>query len=61
MTPYDQLKSLPDAERYLKLDVTFSQLDEIAYAISDNQAAEQLNNARQELFHSINNNLTAAA
>ena len=61
MTPHDKLKSLPDAERYLKPGVTFKQLDEIAYAISDNQAARLLQQARQELFRTINDSLTSAA
>jgi len=61
MTPYDKLKSLPGAERYLKPGITFEQLDAIAYAISDNQAARQLNKARQELFHTIKEGLTTAA
>lgn len=61
MTPYDKLNSLPGAERYLRPGVTFDQLDAIAYAISDNQAAEQLNQARQELFRTINDSLTSAA
>jgi hypothetical protein len=30
MTPYDKLKSLPHAEKYLKPDITFKQLDAIA-------------------------------
>ena len=61
MTPYDKLKSLSDAERYLKPGVTFEQLDAIAYAISDNQAARPLQQARQELFRTINDSLTSAA
>lgn len=61
MTPYDKLKSLHAAERYLKPGVTFEQLDAIAYAISDNQAARQVNKARQELFLTIKENLTTAA
>lgn len=61
MTPYDKLKSLPDAERYLKDGVTFEQLDATAFALSDNEAAERLNEARNELFRTINNDLTSAA
>jgi transposase InsO family protein len=54
MTPYDKLKSLPDANQHLKPDITFQQLDDVAYAISDNEAALRLNQARAELFRSIN-------
>ena len=34
--------------------VTFAQLDALAYAISDNEAARHLNEARTTLFRSIN-------
>lgn len=61
MTPYDKLKSLPNASRYLKPNITFEQLDEIAFAISDNEAAQRLNQARAELFRSINNSQNSAA
>nr|VFK62029.1 MAG: hypothetical protein BECKTC1821F_GA0114240_10678 [Candidatus Kentron sp. TC] len=50
MTPCDKLKSLPEAEQYLKTGVAFEQLGAIAYAISDNDAAHHLNQARAELF-----------
>ena len=61
MTPYDKLKSLPDAQQYLKPGQTFEQLDAIACAMSDNDAARHLNEARAELFHSINKTQTPAA
>jgi len=61
MTPYDKLKSLPEAERYLKPGLTFKQLDAIAHAVSDNAAARQLNQARDKLFHSINHSQTSVA
>jgi len=53
MTPYDKLKSLPNAEAYLKPGMNFEILDQIAMAISDNQAADQLQKARQKLFKTI--------
>jgi transposase InsO family protein len=53
MTPYDKLKSLPDAHQFLKPDLSFETMDEIAYAISDNESAEQLNQAKLKLFKSI--------
>lgn len=61
MTPYDKLKSLPDAEQYLKTDITFEQLDAIAYGISDNEAARRLKQAKAELFRSINKTQNPAA
>jgi len=53
MTPYEKLKSLVDASSYLKAGTTFKQLDEIAYQISDNEAAERLQKARIKLFQTI--------
>jgi transposase InsO family protein len=53
MTPYEKLKSLPQAKQYLKPGFTFQQLDDIALAISDNEAAHQLNEARKQLFKTI--------
>lgn len=53
MTPYDKLKSLPHAKDYLKPDINFEILDEFAHQISDNQAADQLQKARQKLFKTI--------
>jgi transposase InsO family protein len=53
-TPYEKLRSLPEAAQYLKPAITFKDLDAIAYAISDNEAARRLNAARATLFRSIN-------
>tara|TARA_B110000977_G_C11004043_1_gene465007 strand:- start:42 stop:1301 length:1260 start_codon:yes stop_codon:yes gene_type:complete len=53
-TPYDKLKSLPNAENYLKPGVTFEILDKVAHQMSDNQAADQMKAARQKLFNTIN-------
>ncbi|MBF0275764.1 MAG: transposase family protein, partial [Nitrospinae bacterium] len=39
MTPYEKLKSLENAETFLKPGVTFEILDKTAYAMNDNQAA----------------------
>src|SRR3972149_4362575 len=61
MTPYEKLKSLPDAMRFLKPGTTFEQLDQTAAAMSDNAAAERLNAARKKLFQSINRRSKHAA
>ena len=53
MTPYDKLKSLDNAQRFLNPDVTFDQLDAIAHALSDLEAANALNDARDALFLTI--------
>ena len=52
-TPYEKLKSLPDAEQYLKAGVTFAKLDAFATRYSDNEAADRLREARKKLFYSI--------
>jgi hypothetical protein len=41
MTPYEKLKSLPEAQSYLKAGVTLKQLDDIANQMSDNEFAER--------------------
>ena len=55
-TPYEKLKSLPDAKDYLKPGTNFEILEKIAHKISDNQAADQLQKARQKLFKTIHGN-----
>ena len=61
MTPYEKLTSLPEAKQYLKHDITFEQLDAQAKEISDNEAAQRLNDARAILFKTIFNRSKAAA
>lgn len=61
MTPYEKLTSLPNAAQSLRPGVTFAQLDALALAQSDNEAARHLNEARADLFRSINKALTTAA
>jgi len=53
MTPYEKLKSLPDAQSFLKPGTTFESLDDIAHAITDNEAARRLNQARKRLFRAV--------
>jgi transposase InsO family protein len=61
MTPYEKLKSLAFAEQYLKSAINFQQLDVQAGAMSDNEAAQRLNEARAVLFRTIFNRSTKAA
>jgi transposase InsO family protein len=61
MTPYEKLKSLPNAKDFLKPGISFEQLDPIAHAQSDNESARQLNEARTQLFLSINRRSKHAA
>ncbi len=53
MTPYEKLKSLPQAAHFLKPDITFEALDRLVLGVSDNEAAQRLNEARTQLFQSI--------
>jgi len=50
LTPYEKLKSIPNFEKYLKKGITVGKLDKIAYAKSDNEFAEEMQKAREELF-----------
>src|SRR3989344_8087901 len=54
-TPYDHLKSLPNAQRYLKKGVTLEQLDKIAYSHSDNEFAKMMREEERKLFQKIRN------
>jgi hypothetical protein len=53
MTPYEKLKSLPNAKTYLKADFHFEILDVQAMEMSDNACAELLQKERNELFNQI--------
>ena len=52
-TPYERLKSLPEAESYLRPGVTFEGLEAIASQMSDNQFAERMVKARSNLFQQV--------
>ena len=53
MTPFEKFKSLDDAHQYLKPGITMEELDAIAMSINDNEAAQQLKDAKQQLFKTI--------
>jgi transposase InsO family protein len=53
MTPFEKFKSLDDAHQYLKPGITMEELDAIAMTINDNEAAQQLKEAKQRLFKTI--------
>ena len=53
MTPYEKFKSLPEAKKYLKKGFTFKKLDDIANALTDNEAADLLQKQRKLLFKTI--------
>jgi transposase InsO family protein len=53
MTPLDKLASLSEAHTFLREGMTLEHLRELATALSDVQAAEELNQARQALFRRV--------
>lgn len=55
MTPYGRLRSLPAAAPCLKPGVSFAQLDAIASAMSDHEAARAVREAGARLERSIEN------
>ena len=52
-TPYDRLRTLPDAERFLRPSVTFETLDRIALATPGLEAARNVQRARAQLMRTL--------
>lgn len=61
MTPWEKFKSIPDCHSLLKPVITFNLLEEKAHSVSDNEAAKQVQQARQRLFQSFNPRSKSAA
>lgn len=55
MTPYEKLKSLPNAATYLNPGISFDMLDKIATQESDLVCAKKLQQARIQLFNEVCN------
>jgi len=55
MTPLDKLSALPMAQSCLREGITLEHLHQLARALSDVQAAEELNEARAALFRRVPN------
>ena len=53
MTPLDKLASLPEVNKLLREGTTLEHLQALARALTDVQAAEELNEARQALFRRV--------
>ncbi len=53
MTPYEKFRSAQRPSQYLKQGITFKQLDAFANEMNDNEAAEQLNSAKNQLFKQL--------
>lgn len=56
MTPYEKLKSLPNAGQYLKTEVTFADLDKIAHAKSDIEYAKYMQEEKFKMLKIIHSN-----
>ena len=53
MTPLDKLASLPEAAKFLRQGQSIQDLKRLAQALTDVQAAQELNEARQALFRRV--------
>lgn len=53
MTPFKRLKSLPTASKFLKKGITIEKLGKIAMAMSHNESAKRMQEAKRKLFKSF--------
>ena len=53
LTPYEALKNIPNAKKYLKPGITFNQLDQISMQQSDNEYASIMDEEKTKLFEKI--------
>lgn len=61
MTPYEKFRSLTKSSQYLKQGITLKKLNAFADEMTDNEAAEQLNLARDQLFKQLHERLKIRA
>lgn len=52
-TPYEKLKSLPEAAQYLKPEISFAQLDRRAARMSDTECARKMGAAKARLLRAV--------
>lgn len=60
-TPYERLQSIHNYANHLRPDVDPKHLSQLAIALSDNDAAKQVQEAKKRLFHSFNRRSKVAA
>ena len=60
MTPYERLRSLPGAARFLRPGIGFALLDAVAAAETDLEAARRVQAERRALFRRIGDGMAAA-
>ena len=53
LTPYEALKKIPNARKYLKPGTTFTKLEEISMQYSDNEYASIMDEEKTKLFDKI--------
>lgn len=53
LTPYEALKNIPNAKKYLKPGITFNRLDQISMQQSDNEYAKIMDEEKTKLFEKI--------
>lgn len=53
VTPHEKLRRLPDGHRYLKEGLNWPRLDQMAYAVSDTEAARRMMQAKTELLRRV--------
>jgi transposase InsO family protein len=52
-TPYEKLKSLPEAASYLKENMSFARLDQVALAMSDTDSAKKMTAAKTAMLRVV--------
>lgn len=60
-TPFERLQGIQNYEALLKPEITSTHLNQLANALSDNDAARQVQEARKRLFLFINRRSKVAA
>jgi transposase InsO family protein len=53
LTPFERLKSLPDAAKYLKAGITMDSLEQIAHRMSDNEFARLMKKEKEKLSKTL--------
>ena len=61
MTPYEKFLSLPRPSQYLKPEVTLKKLNAFASKMTDNDAADEMNLAKDKLFRQLHERLKLSA
>jgi len=52
-TPYEKLKSLPEAAEHLKENMSLTRLEQLASAMSDTECAKKMAAAKDQLLRKV--------